>query len=304
MRRMQFYYRIAGVIIIGEIPYDFVVQEESIPFLTEMQTDMRSDELLKQESSDIVEIEFVRKQSLSLPCVGGTWKMNRLYSRIGETERVFYCLAIGRQPYAIVCREARRIRIEYNESSIPYINYSHNLIDLISLETLLLEHKGLIIHSSFICWRSVGIIFTAPSGTGKSTQADLWTKYEQAECMNGDRTGLRKVGSKWMAYGLPYAGSSGIYRNESAPLAAIVILRQGKENLVTKMKPADAFRSIYPETLIHQWDSLYVSIATGYISELVTDVPCYLLSCRPDEEAVRVLKEQLELILGCGDSVS
>ena len=59
------------------------------------------------------------------------------------------------------------------------------------------------------------------------------------------------------------------------------------------MKSSDAFRALYPETLIHHWDTAFVSAAVSFISELVTEVPVYLLACRPDREAVDILRDEL-----------
>lgn len=280
---MQCCYSIAGITIACDIPYKMILQEESLPFFMQYPYG---------NPCDII-VEFHRVPSVKAPGVEGTWNVNQLYCKVGGIDKVYYYPTRDGMPYAVVSRESGRLLVDYAAESIPYMNYSHNLIDLISLEMLLLGYHGLITHSSFIRWRNSGIIFVAPSGTGKSTQADLWTKYEQAECLNGDRTGLRKVKNQWSAYGLPYAGSSGIYRNESAPLAAVVVLRQGKENVLLKMKASDAFRAIYPETLIHQWDAAFVKTAAEYITELVTDVPVYMLSCRPDREAVLVLRDEL-----------
>lgn len=280
---MRFLYSIAGIVLKGETPYDLTLQEESIPFLIQY----------ADVSNFNVEIEFNKLSSIQTPDSKGMKKGNRLYCRKDDSEIVCFYPPKDDLPYACVHHAKNKLRIDYTEASVPYINYSHNLIDLISLEMLMLDYHGIIIHSSFISWRNRGIIFAGPSGSGKSTQAGLWSQYEQAECLNGDRTGLRKAEGSWISYGLPYAGSSGIYRNESAPLAAVIILRQGKENVVTKMKPSEAFRAIYPETLIHQWDKSYVKAAAEYITALVTDVPVYLLSCRPDRGAVSVLRDEL-----------
>ena len=53
-----------------------------------------------------------------------------------------------------------------------------NIWNYLAFENVLINHTGFILHSSFISWQNNGILFTAPSGTGKSTQADLWKKYE------------------------------------------------------------------------------------------------------------------------------
>ena len=173
------------------------------------------------------------------------------------------------------------------------MNRSHNLCDLIGLETLLMRYGGLMLHAAFIRWQEKGILFTAPSGTGKSTQADLWEKYEGAEILNGDRAGLRCIEGHWTAFGLPLAGSSYIYRNESAPADTIVVLRQSPENRIRRLGPAEAFRYLYPEVTVHQWHRPWVEKASSMLLDLISHVPVWLLECRPDQGAVRLLKETI-----------
>ena len=149
------------------------------------------------------------------------------------------------------------------------------------------------LHAAFIRWQEKGILFTAPSGTGKSTQADLWEKYEGAEILNGDRAGLRCIEGCWTAFGLPLAGSSYIYRNESAPADTIVVLRQSPENRIRRLGPAEAFRYLYPEVTVHQWHRPWVEKASSMLLDLISHVPVWLLECRPDQGAVRLLKETI-----------
>lgn len=63
---------------------------------------------------------------------------------------------------------------------------------------------------------------------GKSTQADLWNKYEGCEIINGDRSAITKKDGVWNAYGLPFAGSSRIYKNVKNPIRCVVVLNKRK----------------------------------------------------------------------------
>lgn len=173
------------------------------------------------------------------------------------------------------------------------IDYSRNIIDILNIENALNKFNGFILHSSFINWQNNGILFSAPSGTGKSTQADLWNKHENAEIINGDRAGVRNVDGVWSAYGLPVAGSSGIYKNKKAQISHIIVLRQGTENKLTRLSPRDAFIKIYSETTVHTWDDEFQNNILNMISNLVQNVPVYLYECLPDESAVEFLKEQI-----------
>ena len=111
----------------------------------------------------------------------------------------------------------------------------------------------------------------------------------------GDRAALRPGPDGWRAYGLPYAGSSGIYRNEHAPVAAIVLLGQAKENSIRRVSPAQALCALFPEVSKQGWDPLWTNRVLELLTKLVTQVPVYRLECLPDPSAVDCLKAALQL---------
>ena len=106
---------------------------------------------------------------------------------------------------------------------------------LFALERRMLQKDSFILHSAYIRHRGRAILFSAPSGTGKSTQASLWAQYAGAEIINGDRALLQKVQDCWMARGWPVCGTSGICQNADARLSAVVLLRQAKKNAVRRL---------------------------------------------------------------------
>ena len=183
--------------------------------------------------------------------------------------------------------------VRYLVGEERYIDYSRNIIDIMNIEQVLNAYNTFILHSSFIKWQDKAIIFSAPSGTGKSTQADLWEKYENAEIINGDRTGIRKRDGHWTAYGLPIAGSSGIYKNKKAEISHIILLKQGKENKLTKLSPREAFVKMYIETLVHTWDKEFQENIINMITDVVQNVIIYQYECLPDKSAVEFLKKQV-----------
>lgn len=163
-------------------------------------------------------------------------------------------------------------------------------------EEPLLEHHAFILHASFIKWKNQGILFSAPSGTGKSTQADLWQRHLGADIINGDKTIVRRFDDGYRAYGSMFAGSSGIYRNESASLRAIVLLEQAEENVLIPVKNALAFQKLYSQIVSNPWNKNFVERLTEELLILLKYVPVYLLRCRPEYEAVELVKQEMERI--------
>ena len=216
---------------------------------------------------------------------------------IYETEFGFtrqFTSIISKKPYAwLTPYNEYNYNLSYLSGREEDFKYSKNILEGINIESILNKFNGFILHSSFINWQNNGILFSAPSGTGKSTQADLWNKHENAEIINGDRAGVRNVDGVWSAYGLPVGGSSGIYKNKKAQISHIIVLRQGTENKLTRLSPRDAFIKIYSETTVHTWDDEFQNNILNMISDLVQNVPVYLYECLPDESAVEFLKEQI-----------
>ena len=111
----------------------------------------------------------------------------------------------------------------------------------------------LVLHSAYIV-ASAGkaILFSGPSGVGKSTQAALWERCAGARVVNGDRA-LVDVGKK-TANGIFYSGTSGISENVTAPVRAIVLLGQGSENRVLVPSPQAAFAGVLSQCAYYEWD--------------------------------------------------
>ena len=170
-----------------------------------------------------------------------------------------------------------------------------NLLDASELELLLTKLGIFSLHSSLVRRREGdAILFTAPSGTGKSTQAGLWAQFAGAETLNGDRSMIRRVDGVWTAFGSPFAGTSGIYRNEHAPIRALIVLRQAPENTIRRLSLAEAFRAIYSESVLPRWHQDAHQRVISLVTEIVSEVPVYLLACTPDERPVTLLRNTLE----------
>lgn len=243
--------------------------------------------------------------------------------RIGQMNLENECV-VNKQDFRVINKNDTYIRVKtlpYNEKILETYLYSENekaditlsipkemeaeheifvrtnIWNYLAFEDVLINHQAFILHSSFISWQNNGILFTAPSGTGKSTQADLWKKYEDADIYNGDRTIIRKIDGKYYGFGSPYAGSSGIYRNESAPIKAIVVIEQGPDNVIRRLHGREAFLPLFRETLMNTWNKEYMEKMTDLLMDAACQIPIYHLSCCPDQDAVNTVKNEILQVL-------
>lgn len=269
---------IAGVTVQIVSDRELEITEEALPFLC--------------DAAEAAETTVYLHAVDALPKLpdNGIWDSGRCF--IGDT--VFLCNGKAHPPYATVSYlENRDIRIDYLPQSGAAVWKTSALISSLGLERLLLDYDALILHASFVTWKHSGILFTAPSGTGKSTQAELWRKYAGADILNGDRACIRKTSEGYRAYGIPYAGSSYIYRNESAPIKAIVVLRQANENRVRRMEKGECLSRLLPEFSMHRWNAAFMNRAIDRIADILELVPVYQLECLPNADAVAVLQAVL-----------
>lgn len=139
-------------------------------------------------------------------------------------------------------------------NGISVLQYDTVFTSLLALERQMIRRQSLIFHRSYVEYRGKAILFSAPSGTGKSTQAALWEKYRGSSTVNGDRALLRKVDGRWTACGWHVCGSSEMCKLSDTAIHAIVMLRQGCENRIVCLFSFEAFRQIYPQVTVNQWN--------------------------------------------------
>lgn len=166
-------------------------------------------------------------------------------------------------------------------------------VSLFALERRMIDRDSLILHCAYVAYQSGAILFSAPSETGKSTQADLWERYRGSHTINGDRALLRKQKGIWTACGWPVCGSSEICSLGDVPIHAIVMLAQGKTNQIERLSPFQAFTQLYAQITINQWNKDFVQRAITNLEDMVRQVPVYHLTCNMTEDAVISLENVL-----------
>lgn len=160
------------------------------------------------------------------------------------------------------------------------------------LERFLLQKEALILHSAYITCQEEGIVFSAPSGTGKSTQAELWERYKQATVVNGDRSIIGVRNGRGYVYGIPMCGTSGITHNVSAPLKAVIVIRRGKPGL-RRLDAFEAFKALYSEVSVNYWNRTEVEKTMEVIDRITETIPVYLFTCTKEKESADYLYERL-----------
>lgn len=280
----NYYLELVGLRTLLQTPDEIILSENLRPFLC--------------APHEILDCTIRVQACDTLPSFapGGVWHGPAYYDCVDGTSRIFHCSAPQAAAFALTeLSTDGNIRIRVLPDYRSCFAGSEGIFNRIGLETMLLQHRGLMLHASLIQYKGKAIAFAGASGTGKSTQADLWKEHLGAEIVNGDRTALRNTPTGWVAYGCPYAGTSGIFKNQSAPLAALILLQKAEENVFCSLSAAEAFRMLYPEVVVHRWDKGFVEKATDLCLQMLADIPVYMLRCRPEKDAAVLVKEGLGL---------
>ena len=153
----------------------------------------------------------------------------------------------------------------------------------------LLEYQILLFHGSAIEVDGQCYLFTAPSGTGKSTHVRFWREHfgERAVMINDDKPFLIFEQDQVFVCGTPWMGKHRLGENIIKPLAGIFFLRRGEENSIQLMKPDKALPLMLSQ--IHRPVNMECMMYTlEMLDKLLLNIPLYDFACNMDISAAEL----------------
>lgn len=199
----------------------------------------------------------------------------------------------GHPLYAVSRRSGDRVDITFCGNFNLWNHPNMQLWNLMHLENYLLETEGIVLHCCYTEYRGQAILFTAPSGTGKTTQAGIWQRTYGSRIVNGDKCLLQRVNGRWLACGFPHHGSADECENEAFPIAAIAIVRQAKTDRVEDLGPARRLGLLYSECTVNTWSPHRVTGAMDLLTDLAVQIPAVMLHCTMEDTAAHVLHRHI-----------
>lgn len=194
--------------------------------------------------------------------------------------------------YIRICRTGSRAEVQIKREAIPFGIAGKVIISCLETVHHLTAAGGFLLHSSWIRVGEKAVLFTGPSGVGKSTQAALWEQHRGAELINGDRAAVFPTETGAEVRGIPFCGSSGVTKNCTLPLAAVVCLSQAPKTAITRLTGARAFQRLWQECCINLWNPSDIEACTRSVSDVVSRIPILHLACTPDCSAVLALEQE------------
>lgn len=149
----------------------------------------------------------------------------------------------------------------------------------------MIPHGTIFLHGAAISLNNCCYIFTAPSGTGKTTHILNWKKcFPDTVIINGDKPFINSKTKH--VYGTPWCGKEGFNTNTSALLMGIIALEQGKKNTISPITFHEMLPILLQQTYIPK-DKEIALKAYKLLGDFKY-TPCYKLVCNMDEEAALV----------------
>lgn len=147
--------------------------------------------------------------------------------------------------------------------------------------------NGFFFHSSSLALDGEGYVFSAVSGTGKSTHTALWRKHfgDKVTMINDDKPIIRKLGNRFYVYGTPWMGKANIGTNAKVPVKAVYIIERAKENRAVKVLPSQVMKQLLEATVIDVERSRMEKLLE-LLDEFFSTTPLFLLGCNMEENAV------------------
>lgn len=176
---------------------------------------------------------------------------------------------------------------KFPTSPVPFCEYTSTAIDFYGK---ILDFDAMLLHSSTIVMDGKAYMFTADSGTGKSTHTALYRRVygdDRVRILNDDKPVVRCEDGEFFAYGTPWSGKTDLNLNLRVPIGGICVLQRGEKNEIERLTGRKAVYTLLSQT-VRPKDSDKMGKLLDLLSRLLEKVPVWVMKCNIDPEAARV----------------
>jgi len=225
---------------------------------------------------------------------GLTFHVYGLYDRITERFPSFGCAPTKYATEITVSREEIEL---FRQSENLGQNYPSLWIETSLVQKKICEYalayNRMLIHGACVTYKEKAYLFTAPSGTGKTTHAMLWKKYlgHEVKILNGDKP-ILSFGQEIIVHGTPWMGKEHYGNNTSAPLSGIVFLKRDTACSIKRLSSRQSFPLLYNQIFFTDKQENIQYVLDG-INRIISEIPIYELCCDISEQAVQCCFETL-----------
>lgn len=199
----------------------------------------------------------------------------------------------GSSPFRVTEEEILREQAEEEEYPMEYLE---SLAVYRKLCGYFIFEDVLLFHCSAIRMDGRAYLFTAPSGTGKSTHVQLWKKCfgDAVTIINDDKPLLRFTKEQEiLVYGTPYSGKDGLDVNTFEKVAGIVALHQAQENRIRRISEKEAYPILFSQSYRNVQDPRAMLLTMELVKKL-SKIPVFSLGCAISREAAEIAYQALK----------
>lgn len=151
------------------------------------------------------------------------------------------------------------------------------------------EYDTFLFHGSAVAVDGQTYLFTAKSGTGKSTHTKLWRKLlgDRAVMVNDDKPLIRVNDGSVTIFGTPYDGKHRLSTNIALPLKAVCVLERSQENHICRITKAQAYNMLLQQSY-RPSDSSALAKTLMLIDKMADNVEFWRLGCNMDISAAEL----------------
>lgn len=186
-------------------------------------------------------------------------------------------------------KTAREDQVEGLPIRVYADDYLETLAVYRKIANQMLQRDTLLFHGSAIAVDGKAVLFTAKSGTGKSTHTRLWreTFGARAIMVNDDKPLLRILEDRVLVCGTPWDGKHRLSTNCMLPLQAICILERGEKNEIHRISAKEALPMLLQQSYRPE-DPAGVARLLQVVNKLTRQMAFYRLHCNMEPEAAQV----------------
>ena len=163
-----------------------------------------------------------------------------------------------------------------------------------AIAELLPDYDRFVLHGATIETGGGAYIFTARSGTGKTTHIRLWMERygEAVRIVNGDKPIIWKKDGLWYACGTPWCGKERLTGTDCVPVSGLCLLQRAKENSIRPASAEELINAIFHQ-VYRPKDTARLLRFLSLLDDFLRSTPVWQMGCNMDVSAAELAHDAM-----------
>lgn len=254
-----------------------------------------------QESTDVFKIELMSRfndienqSNRLLNCRSDIWNGCRFEE---SSDKYITRLKGNKEDSEWIMSSSRDFKhsIIYFVEDELYISPVVSWLLMVTYSQAILFLKSILVHASVVLKDGRGYAFLGKSRVGKSTHSKLWIEtLKDCSLLNDENPVVRiHEDGRVMVYGSPWSGKARSYHNQGVVLQGMACLRQGDQNIFTKLEGKASLVHVIPSINSLNWNMSIFNQMLDTLEYILGRIPIGLLCCLPNEDSAKLCYGEL-----------